>query len=181
MNKQPNASPGSDAYVDELILQLRLLGVPGDRVGQVLAETESHLAESGEDPIETFGPPRDYARELAAHEGVTLPRVSRSNNVLIQLLFSMSPRMWVAFVAGLAVVGVGAGIGLGGLLNVTMGEPVPFGLSPWVALLIGVAVVVGWVVVMHRLSDPIIDPRSGRRVAFDRHGRRSTRLRHSGE
>ncbi len=172
MNKQPNAPHDPDAYIDELILQLRLLDVPGDRIGHIIAEAESHLAESGEDPVETFGTPRDYARELATREGITLPRIAKSNNVLVQLLSTLRPRVWAACAVGLVVVMAGTHVGVGGVFNLVVGSPAPFGLNPWVAVLIGVAVLVCCIVLVCRLQDPIVDPRSGRRVTFDRRGRR---------
>ncbi|RRO12804.1 hypothetical protein EIL87_24270 [Saccharopolyspora rhizosphaerae] len=53
-------------YHDDLLIALRMHEVSGERVGEVLAEVESHVAETGEDPVEAFGEPRDYARRVAA-------------------------------------------------------------------------------------------------------------------
>lgn len=55
-----------DTYRQQLLLALRLRDVPGPRIAQVLAEVESHIAETGEDPRAAFGAPRDYARALVA-------------------------------------------------------------------------------------------------------------------
>lgn len=53
-------------YRDELLIALRMHEISGARVGDVLAEVETHLAESGEDPVEAFGTPREYAARVAA-------------------------------------------------------------------------------------------------------------------
>ncbi|MGP4015533.1 HAAS signaling domain-containing protein [Saccharopolyspora sp. 5N708] len=53
-------------YHDELLLALRMHEISGERVGEVLAEVEAHVAETGEDPVEAFGQPREYARKVAA-------------------------------------------------------------------------------------------------------------------
>lgn len=48
-------------YRQALMLALRLRDVPGDRIGEILAEVESHVSDTGENPTEAFGPPREYA------------------------------------------------------------------------------------------------------------------------
>jgi hypothetical protein len=55
----------TEKYIDNLILALQLRGVPGEKIGQVVAEVEAHVAESGEDPGDAFGKPSDYARTWA--------------------------------------------------------------------------------------------------------------------
>lgn len=57
---------GREKYRDELLLALRMHEISGARVGDVLAEVETHLDESGEDPVEAFGSPREYAARVAA-------------------------------------------------------------------------------------------------------------------
>ncbi|NAZ76964.1 hypothetical protein GTQ99_16265 [Kineococcus sp. T13] len=56
----------SERYCEELLLALRMQDVPGQRIGEVLGEVRDHLASSGEDPVEAFGAPRDYAAALTA-------------------------------------------------------------------------------------------------------------------
>ncbi|MDA3647748.1 hypothetical protein LZ318_36955 [Saccharopolyspora indica] len=53
-------------YRDELLLALRMHEISGERVGEVLAEVEAHVRETGEDPVEAFGKPREYAVQVAA-------------------------------------------------------------------------------------------------------------------
>lgn len=58
----PDVEP---TWVEEFVLEQRLLGVPGDRIGDALALVQSHVAESGESAREAFGDPTAYAREAA--------------------------------------------------------------------------------------------------------------------
>jgi hypothetical protein len=51
-------------WLDELVLELRLLNVDGARIGDVAATVREHLADSGESPNEAFGDPAEYARSL---------------------------------------------------------------------------------------------------------------------
>ena len=60
-------------YCDALLLALRMAGVPGPRIGEVLAEVRGHLAETGGDPVESFGAPEEYA---AALTGDRAPRTT---------------------------------------------------------------------------------------------------------
>lgn len=52
-------------YTQALITQLRLRKVPGAVIGQSAAEVESHVRETGEDPVEAFGQPGSYSAQLA--------------------------------------------------------------------------------------------------------------------
>ena len=53
-----------EKYLDELQLALRLHDLSGERVGEVMAEVETHLSETGEDPVQAFGHPREYAARV---------------------------------------------------------------------------------------------------------------------
>lgn len=55
----------SHSYQSRLVTALRRHDVPGNRIGEILAEIESHLAESGESVTDAFGSPGDYAARLA--------------------------------------------------------------------------------------------------------------------
>lgn len=55
----------TEKYTHDLMVALRCNNVPGDRIGDVLAEVESHLAATGEDPREAFGDPTEYAETVA--------------------------------------------------------------------------------------------------------------------
>lgn len=51
-------------WAEAVLLELRIEGVAGDRIGEALGEVDSHCAESGEDAYEAFGDPVAYARSL---------------------------------------------------------------------------------------------------------------------
>src|SRR3954447_541104 len=57
------------AYLNELLLALRMRGVPGPRIAEAVAEVSAHLSETGETPQEAFGPAQAYAGEVAAALG----------------------------------------------------------------------------------------------------------------
>lgn len=67
MTDQPHSDPPTLVdYVwdDAFVVELRLLGVTGDRIGAALAEVEAHCADSGETRQAAFGAPVPYARAL---------------------------------------------------------------------------------------------------------------------
>lgn len=59
----------AETYRQELLLALRLRDLPGPHIAEALAELDSHLAETGEDPRQAFGPPREYAAQVAGARG----------------------------------------------------------------------------------------------------------------
>ncbi len=52
-------------YLRQLGFWLRFEGVGGPRIVMILSEVRAHVLESGEDPYETFGQPRTYAKAFA--------------------------------------------------------------------------------------------------------------------
>ncbi len=54
-----------DEWRDSFLLELRMRKVPGARIGEALAEIETHCADSGQSPGEAFGDPVAYAQALA--------------------------------------------------------------------------------------------------------------------
>ena len=51
-------------YTQALTIQLRLREIPGTAIGQIVAEVESHVRETGEDPVEAFGQPGSYSENF---------------------------------------------------------------------------------------------------------------------
>ncbi len=51
-------------WVEAMLLELRLQGVSGERIGAALAEVEAHVVDSGQNADEAFGDPVEYARSL---------------------------------------------------------------------------------------------------------------------
>ena len=60
--------------------------LPADRAQEFRAEAASHLAESGADPEQEFGPVDDYAAELAERSGLQRPRRRQAGCLLPQVL-----------------------------------------------------------------------------------------------
>lgn len=105
---------------DEFILELRLLSVPGDAIGDALMTVETHVAESGEGAQEAFGDPTVYAREIAEATGtagrgpVVGPRTVVSN-VLGLLGLLLATNAFPAWLEGGAVE-----VTTGGLVSVAL-------------------------------------------------------------
>lgn len=140
------------AYRDKLLVALRLREVPGDRIGEVLAEVEAHVAETGEDPVEAFGTPRRYADEVMRAIGGRRP-------------WTMSPAT-AANVLLIAVASFAAtSLTVGGLTRVLGEGGQRFGLGPVTQLGLGLAIaaLVMTMLVRHTLrkDDPVVDPRTG--------------------
>lgn len=57
------------AWAETFVVEQRLLGVPGDQIGDALVTVDSHVAESGESAGAAFGDPRDYAQQVSAAQG----------------------------------------------------------------------------------------------------------------
>lgn len=145
-----------DSYRERLLLALRLRDVPGDRIGEVLAEVEAHVAETGEDPVDAFGPPRRYADQVVRVSG-RRGRWNLDRGVVVSSL--------VIAVASFAAMS----LTVGGVLGVVADGPAgPFGIPAGVELALGVAlaalVLTGLVRYTRRMDDPVVDPRSGQRV-----------------
>ncbi|MFT3969460.1 MAG: hypothetical protein QM695_04055 [Micropruina sp.] len=51
-------------WTEAMLLELRLQGVSGERIGAALAEVEAHVVDSGQSAEGAFGDPVDYARSL---------------------------------------------------------------------------------------------------------------------
>jgi len=76
-------------YLGQLSRALQHEGVDGVRAGEFVAEIDSHLAETGVDPIVEFGPPFQLAAELARRPGSRRP--------------GWMPPLWATWFLGLAV------------------------------------------------------------------------------
>ena len=62
---EQSLAPHVDArWAEDLLLELRLLGLSGDQIGAALSEVESHCADSGERAADVFGAAREYGRSL---------------------------------------------------------------------------------------------------------------------
>ena len=117
----------SDSYSDQLVLALRLRDVPGPRIGQIVAEVEAYTADSGQDPVEAFGPVETYSDDIAAQ----LQRGSPARLRIGGLLWGYPPAVGsVALVDGLW------GASRGGPAEISVGETVFVILLPLAAVLL---------------------------------------------
>lgn len=131
-------------YLDELTVRLQLLFVPGDRIGEILAEAEAHSAATGEPLREAFGEPAEYARQWAA------PR---------------RRRRWArAVVFGLLAALCSGLLTLGATALVTSPDGWALGLPAWVLIALGTLGVLGIAAVLpvNVVRDPRTGTRSGR-------------------
>ncbi|MGY2065872.1 HAAS signaling domain-containing protein [Blastococcus sp. SYSU DS0619] len=149
------------AWRDDLLLRLRLRDVPGARIGEVLAEVQSHVAETGEHPREAFGSPKEYADEVAAALGI----VPTSPWAQVRRNFSLRD------VVQMVVTGVAAFALFDGLWSLAEGRTSLFSLPAWVVCVVGALVLGGCtarlvVVARHEPDgDPVRDPRTGADMA----------------
>ncbi len=126
-------------YRQSLVLALRLQEVPADRIGEIVAEVESHVADTGEDPTEAFGTPREYAASLTDEH--------------------RKPPWW--WTTTTLVLAAAAGWLIGqGAFAVLLGEPY-LGRSGWLWLGIGIVVGIPPAVMVSRRSREVRDPRTG--------------------
>jgi hypothetical protein len=144
-----------ERYQHELLLALRLHGVPGPRIAQALAEVDSHVAETGEEAGVAFGPPKAYAAALAS----TLDaRYARWSGLLRSL-------RWPDAVIAVVSFG-GAWLLTDGLVDLGTGGDGGLGLTPaWSAAagaVLLVALVVWLVARTTADAERVLDPRTGR-------------------
>ena len=139
-------------YSKDLLYALRMRDVPGPRIAEVLAEVDSHVRETGEDPREAFGAPKQYAAEVSAALG-------NPGKPLWRHVFSRSTGF--AGFAGFA----GAWLLLDGVIAVSADERAVLGLPPVALILLGAALLlavvaeVAWLA--RRPVARVLDPRSG--------------------
>lgn len=138
----------NDKYLDDLTSELRERDVPGVRIGEILAEAQSHLAESGEPAEQAFGTPAHYADSLVAARPV--PRVRYG------LVIAISGSLGV----------LGGMLVLQGIFSLLGWSEQVFGLPGWLLIVVGLICLGGLSLYIRALVDPVIDPRDGREVKF---------------
>ena len=131
----------TSTYRRDLVLALRMRHVPGDRIGEIVAEVESHVADTGEDPLEAFGPPKEYAASIA-------PAAGGSRLMAWALTLSGAAVGWLIAVS---------------VVQLVQGEAkgLPAGIPAWGALLVAVLLWIPAVVVQTRRNARVRDPRTG--------------------
>lgn len=137
-----STSTDTRRYTQSLTTWLQLREVDGERIGEIVAEVQVHVAESGEDAEAAFGPARRYAEQ-----------------------FGSAPRYWGlnrrTVLVG-AVSGVGGALLADGFFASVLGGDAVLGLPGWVAVVVGLALLTA---VFVRLPvNAVVDPRRpGRR------------------
>ena len=147
------------SYRNDLLLALRLGEVPGPRIAEALAEVDSHVAETREDPRTAFGPPQEYAAELLA---VLAPgRTPGWRGWLGSLRASDLLGALVAAVGGWSLAD--------GLFALASGTSSSLGLPAAVAAAVGLVLLAGLALVIVRSArggdDRVLDPRTGADMA----------------
>lgn len=126
-------------YLTDLTTALRLRNISGARIGEILAEVEEYTAESGRDARESFGPPREYARQFEPAAGEPTGR-------------SWGRGAWT----GILTAGIGGWLLAAGAFAGMRADEV-IGLSGWWAAAIGGAILLITFSLMP--IDLIVDPR----------------------
>lgn len=135
---RPAATPLT-AYRESLILALRLRDVPGDRIGEIVAEVESHVTDTGEDPTEAFGAPGAYA--ASATEG---HRPDSWWSTAFTIAWALSAGWFLAQ----------------GVFAVVLRHEYR-GQSGWWFIALGLAIGLPGAIALARRSTPVRDPRTG--------------------
>lgn len=113
----------TDTYVNRLVVALRMRDVPGERIGQVVAEVEAHVAESREAPVEAFGPAEEYADRVSS--ALARPETKRHRQALRGMLIG-----WPTTLAAMLIADGAAGLAFGQRIELTAGKLLLFGLLP---------------------------------------------------
>ena len=108
---------------DTLIYHLRMDDVPGDRIGDILLEVDSHLAESGETPQEAFGNPKAYASSRVTPADQKPD--SDANTWIIAALSFFGSMLYAS-----------------GALGAGRGSEAVFGFNPWILVVAGAVLLV---------------------------------------
>lgn len=104
-------------YSDELREVLEFRDIPGEAIEQIVREVESHVAESGEDPLIEFGSPDEYANNFA-------PR-------------SRMAGFWALIVSSVVLASGGAYVLISGIFGLLSSSATLWGLPPWARIVIG--------------------------------------------
>ena len=148
-------------YTQALTIQLRLREIPGRMIGQIVAEVESHVRETGEDPVEAFGQPGSYSAQFApgsAGAGVSQrrrvarPRASAAAGVTIV-------GIWMLFKGLFSLTDLDTVTAKAILSWFVTGLPIALIVLPVVLALVGLALTTPYLWRLRSRSDPIVDPR----------------------
>lgn len=120
--------PTADAYLDELRTALELRDASEDQIADIIRQTRSHLIDTGEDPYDAFGDPRDYAKQYAPHSTTT--------------------RFWTLVVGSVVLATAGGWLLANGIINLVGKKTILWGLDPVVGIMVGGLLIVTWIVAL---------------------------------
>lgn len=104
-------------YADELREVLEFRDIPMEAIEQIVREVESHVAESGEDPLIEFGSPDEYANNFA-------PR-------------SRMVWFWALVASSVVLASGGAYVLISGIFGLLSSSATLWDLPPWARIVIG--------------------------------------------
>lgn len=113
------ASRVDHAWAETFVIEQRLLGVSGGRIGDALATVDCHVAESGESAGAAFGDAREYARQVAEVHGrdtVVIDSRTIVGSLLGLVAIALIPRALGDWLDGRAVLISVGDLVIGGLL-----------------------------------------------------------------
>ncbi|WP_139007392.1 hypothetical protein [Arthrobacter crystallopoietes] len=131
------STPGEE-YAEELREILELRDVPAEVVSQIVREVQSHIVESGEDPVAAFGTAGEYADNFA-------PR-------------SRMARFWVLTVSSVLLAFGGTYVLINGVFALLGGGHDLWALPPWISVALGATGIASFIALI------LIGARSKRRA-----------------
>lgn len=140
MNTGSTQEKAMHDYREALVLALRLKDIPGNRIGEIVAEVESHVADAGESPTDAFGAPKVYAKAVGGDRAGT-------------------PWWRIGLTVALPAA-VAGWFGAQGVFGLLFGET-HLGQSGWFWLALGLLIGVPTAATVRRSSSSVRDPRTG--------------------
>ncbi|MET4093790.1 hypothetical protein [Arthrobacter sp. UYCu712] len=113
-----------EEYSEELREALEIRDVPVHAADRIVREVESHLLESGEDPVVSFGRPGEYADQFAPG--------------------SRRVWFWALIVSSVVLAGGGAYVLISGVFGVLSPSPTLWDLTPWARITLGALGIAGF-------------------------------------
>lgn len=117
--------PNADAYLDDLRTALELRDTGEDQTLDIIRQTRSHLIDTGKDPFDAFGDPRDYAKQYAPH--------------------STTARFWALVIGSAVLATAGGWLLTNGIINLVGGDSMLWGLNPLAGIIVGSLLIAAWI------------------------------------
>lgn len=118
----------TETYLSELRTALELRDADDDLITDVIRQVQSHLFDTGEDPYDAFGDPRDYAKQHAPD--------------------STPSRFWALIVVSVVLTVVGGWLLSNGVINLVGENLILWGVSPFVEIFVGSLLIATWIITL---------------------------------